>query len=193
MVQTPPSLKITPVNGTTSVFKEDYDLDGKSYRLDPIQRIEKIGGLSAMEKAAMEDVFGTYAKRVPIHKRVSKQEIELLVQRELENRGVDIEFEYGVYSNGLPTKVKSRKFKYSESNVYKSHMFMDIEGNSTFDLLVSFPKKKRFLGAIHTRFGIVVTFIYIDNCCCVFRGYISIDKTKADIGNKNGFHQQYDA
>ena len=59
---------------TTSVFKEDYDLDGKSYRLDPIQRIEKIGGLSAMEKAAMEDVFGTYAKRVPIHKRVSKQE-----------------------------------------------------------------------------------------------------------------------
>lgn len=130
---------------TTSVFKEDYDLDGKSYRLDPIQRIEKIGGLSAMEKAAMEDVFGTYAKRVPIHKRVSKQEIELLVQRELENRGVDIDFEYGVYSNGLPTKVKSRKFKYAEANIYKSHMFTDIEGNSTFDLLVSFPKKKRFL------------------------------------------------
>lgn len=130
---------------TTSVFKEDYDLDGKRYRLDPIQRIEKIGGLSAMEKAAMEDVFGTYAKRVPIHKRVSKQEIELLVQRELENRGVAIDFEYGVYSNGLPTKVKSRKFKYSEINIYKSHMFTDIEGNSTFDLLVSFPKKKRFL------------------------------------------------
>ncbi len=130
---------------TTSVFKEDYDLDGKGFRLDPIQRIEKIGELSSMEKAAMEDMFGTFAKKVPIHKRVSKQEIELLVQRELENRGYDIDFEYGVYSNGLPTKVKSRKFKYSETNIYKSHMFTDIEGNSTFDLLVSFPKKKRFL------------------------------------------------
>ncbi|MEP2281365.1 HAMP domain-containing sensor histidine kinase, partial [Maribacter sp.] len=86
-----------------------------------------------------------HAKRVPIHKRVSKQEIELLLKRELENRGVDIAFEYGVYSNGLPTKVKSSKFKYAESNIYKSPMFVDFEGVSNFDLLISFPKKKRFL------------------------------------------------
>ncbi|MFS4457059.1 sensor histidine kinase [Maribacter sp. 2304DJ31-5] len=130
---------------TTSIFKEDFDLDGKRYRLDPIQRVEKIGGLSAMEKAAMEDMFGTYAKRVPIHKRVSKQEIELLLVRELENRGVGINFEYGIYSNELPTKVKSKKFKYAKDNIYKSPMFTDIEGGSSFDLLVSFPKKKRFL------------------------------------------------
>jgi len=90
-------------------------------------------------------MFNTFAQRVPIHERVSTQEIELLVQRELENRGVDINFEYGVFSNGFPTKVKSKKFKYSEKNIYKSAMFADFEGNSNFDLLVSFPKKKRFL------------------------------------------------
>ncbi|PIB23843.1 two-component sensor histidine kinase [Maribacter sp. 4U21] len=130
---------------TTSIFKEDYDLDGKGYRLTPIQRIEKIGGLSKIDKVAMEEMFNTFAQRVPIHERVSTQEIELLVQRELENRGVDIDFEYGVFSNGFPTKVKSKKFKYSEKNIYKSAMFADFEGNSNFDLLVSFPKKKRFL------------------------------------------------
>ncbi|MFS4417133.1 sensor histidine kinase [Maribacter sp. 2307ULW6-5] len=130
---------------TTSIFKEDFDLDGKRFRLNPIQRVEKIGGLSAMEKAAMEDMFGTYAKRVPIHKRVSKQEIELLLQRELENRGLGINFEYGVYSNGLPTKVKSRRFKYVKENVYRAPMFTDLEGSSSFSLLVSFPKKKGFL------------------------------------------------
>jgi len=130
---------------TTSIFKEDYDMDGKGYRLTPVQRIEKIGGLSKFDKIALEDMFNSYAKREPIHKRVSNQEIELLMQRELENRGVDISFEYGIYSNGLPTKVKSKKFKYSENNIYKAHMFEDIEGSSKFDLLVSFPEKKRFL------------------------------------------------
>ncbi len=94
---------------------------------------------------ALKDLFNSYAKREPIHKRVSKQEIELLMQRELENRGLEISFEYGVYSNGLPTKVKSKKFKYSKRNIYKAHMFTDMEGSSNFDLLVSFPEKKRFL------------------------------------------------
>ncbi len=131
---------------TTSIFKEDYDLDGnKSFMLTPQQRVEKIGGLSEFDKLALKDLFNSYAKREPIHKRVSKQEIELLMQRELENRGVGISFEYGVYSNGLPTKVKSKKFKYSEKNIYKAHMFTDMEGSSNFDLLVSFPEKKRFL------------------------------------------------
>lgn len=130
---------------TTSIFKEDYDLDGKGYRLTPIQRYEKANGLSEFDKLAMDDLFSSFAKKVPIHQRVSKQEIELLMQRELENRGIDIKFEYGVYSNGLPTKVKSKKFKYSKENIYKAHMFMDMEGSSNFDLLVSFPEKKRFL------------------------------------------------
>lgn len=130
---------------TTSIFKEDYDLDGKGFRLTPQQRVEKIGGLSEFDKLALKDLFSSRAKSVPIHVRVSTQEIELLMQRELENRGIAISFEYGVYSNGLPTKVKSKKFKYSEQNIYKAHMFTDMEGSSNFDLLVSFPEKKRFL------------------------------------------------
>lgn len=130
---------------TTAIFKEDYGLDGKGLQLTAQQKLEKIGGLTAMEKAAYEDVFREYAKKVPIHKRVSKQEIELLLERELQNHSLDLDFEYGVYSRGLPTKVKSKKFKFSESTLYKSPVFKDSEGNSSFSLLISFPKKKRFL------------------------------------------------
>ncbi len=130
---------------TTTIFKEDFGLDAKEYRLTPIQKLEKIGGLSVVEKAAFEDVFSEFAKKVPIHKRVSKQEIELLLSRELKNRGVDIDYEYGIYSKGLPTKVKSRRFKYAETKVYKTLFFKDSEGNSNFSLLISFPKKKGFL------------------------------------------------
>lgn len=130
---------------TSVIFRENFDLDGKNLSLTPIQKIEKIGGLSSLEKAAFDDMFMEYAKKVPIHKRVSKQEIELLLNRELANRGFDIEYEYGVYSRGLPTKVKSRKFKFSESTIYESDIFRDSEGNTNFSLMINFPKKKRFL------------------------------------------------
>ena len=130
---------------TTTVFKEDFGLDGKSYKLTPLQKLEKIGGLSKMELAQYDDVFMEYAKRVPIHKRVSKQELELLLSRELENRGMDLDYEYGVYSQGYPTKVKSKKFKFGKTSMYKGPLFRDSEGNNDFSLLLTFPKKKRFL------------------------------------------------
>ena len=93
---------------TKAVFKEEFGLDGKSYSLTPIQKAEKIGGLSSIDKAVWEDVFMEYAKSRPIHKRVSKTEIELLLTQELRNRDIDIDFEYGVYSQGYPTKVQSK-------------------------------------------------------------------------------------
>lgn len=130
---------------TKAVFKEEYGLDGKSYSLTPIQRAEKIGGLSRIDKAAWEDVFMEYAKTRPIHKRVSNQELELLLSQELKNRNIDIDYEYGVYSQGYPTKVRSKKFKFSGSKMYKAPIFKDSEGFTNFSLLLTFPKMKKFL------------------------------------------------
>ncbi len=130
---------------TKTIFKEEYGLDGKAYRLSPIEKWEKVGGISAMEKAMFDDVYRVYADRVPIHERVSREEIELLLDQELESRNLDIEYEYGVYSRGLPTKIKSRKFRLDQNSVYKAPVFRDSEGATDFALLISFPDKKDFL------------------------------------------------
>ena len=130
---------------TKAVFKEEFGLDGKSYSLTPIQKAEKIGGLSSIDKAVWEDVFMEYAKSRPIHKRVSKKEIELLLAQELKNREIDIDFEYGVYSQGFPTKVQSKKFKFTDTKMYRAPIFKDSEGSTNFSLLLTFPKMKRFL------------------------------------------------
>jgi len=63
----------------------------------------------------------------------------------LENYGLEIDFEYGVYSKGLPTKVRSKKFKPAESTSFAAPIFKDSEGNTDFSLLINFPKKERFL------------------------------------------------
>ena len=134
------------------IFKEEFGLDGKSYKLNPIQKLEKVGGLSSIDKAVFDDVYREYAENVPIHKRVTKQEIELLLDREFDNRSIDIDYEYGIYSRGLPAKVKSKWFKYSKSNIYKAPVFKDSEGQSDFYLLLTFPKKKKFLiSLLHLR------------------------------------------
>ncbi|MEZ4808768.1 MAG: HAMP domain-containing sensor histidine kinase [Allomuricauda sp.] len=130
---------------TKAIFKEEYGLDGKSYSLTPIQKAEKIGGLSKIDKAAWEDVFMEYAKSRPIHKRVSNQELELLLSQELKNRNIDIDYEYGVYSQGYPTKVRSKRFKFSGTKMYNAPIFKDSEGNSNFSLLITFPTMKKFL------------------------------------------------
>ncbi len=130
---------------TKTIYKEEFGLDGKRYKLNPIQKLEKVGGLSSIDKAVFDDVYREYAENVPIHKRVTKQEIELLLDREFQNHAINIDYEYGIYSRGYPTKVKSKRFKYSKFNIYKSPIFKNSEGNSNFSLLLTFPKKKKFL------------------------------------------------
>ena len=130
---------------TKTVFREEYGLDGKSYRLNPIVRLEEVGGIPMMEKLAFEDVYREFAEKIPIHERVSKTEIELLLARELADHNLAIDFEYGVYSRGLPTRIRSSKFKYDGSEDFKAPLFRDIEGSTDYDLLVAFPKQKKFI------------------------------------------------
>jgi two-component system phosphate regulon sensor histidine kinase PhoR len=58
---------------------------------------------------------------------------------------VNTGFEFGIYSNGLATKVKSDKFHYDTSTTYSIPIFSDNEGNTKYQLLVAFPQKKKFL------------------------------------------------
>lgn len=130
---------------TKTIFKADYGLDGEQYALTPIQKWEKIGGLSQFHKLAIEDTFLEFAKSTPIHKRITREELELLLGQELKDRGVEIGYEYGVYSRGFPTKIRSKKFEFAKTTMYKTPILRDSEGNANFSLLVSFPEKKRFL------------------------------------------------
>ncbi|RAV29118.1 sensor histidine kinase [Sinomicrobium soli] len=129
---------------STIIYEEGIDIDGKK-TYTPSERIEKIGGMTAIDKAQFETYFQHYAKRKPISERVSDQEIQLLLQRELSEAGIDLDFEYGVYGNDLATKVRSRGFELSESTRYKVPIFLDEEGKTDFALLVTFPQKKKFL------------------------------------------------
>ncbi|MFI2743458.1 sensor histidine kinase [Zhouia sp. PK063] len=127
----------------SQILKKDQ-IDGKT-KLTPIQTIESMGRWTKEASILFASAYRQSSSRIPIHKRVTNREIELLLKRELNDQGIDLDFEYAVESNGLATKIRSKRFNDIDGTRYKSKLFIDNNGDSKYDLLVSFPDKKRFL------------------------------------------------
>ncbi len=121
-------------------------IDGQGSLVDPPkEQYVKISRVDKAQKAKLEPAFEAITSRMPIHKRVSNEEITYRLSNELERRGIETNFKYGIYSNGLATQVKSGYFRKEAGKSYKVPMFADDDGNSNFQLFVSFPEKKSFI------------------------------------------------
>lgn len=113
--------------------------------ITPDVKIEKSGNLDILDQAQFEIFYKDVASAKPLQERVSKEQLQKLLTTELDIFGVKTPFEFGVYSNGLATKIKSDKFRYDKDATYTIPIFRDNEGNNRYQLLVSFPQKKKFL------------------------------------------------
>jgi two-component system phosphate regulon sensor histidine kinase PhoR len=130
----------------TEVYNNNnIDNSGVQQSLIPDVRIEKSGNLDVLDNAQFEIFFKDIASAMPIQERVSKEMLRKLIKKELEEYGVNTKFEFGIYSNNLATKIKSNDFKYDKEATYSIPIFTDNEGNSKYQLLVTFPHKKKFL------------------------------------------------
>lgn len=131
---------------TTEVYN-DNKIDNSSVQntLIPDSKTQKYGSLDILDNAQFEISYKDIVSTMPIEERVSKENLNKLLSRELDEFGIKTQFEFGIYSNGLATKIKSQKFKFDKNNTYSIPVFTDIEGNNTYQLLVSFPHKKKFL------------------------------------------------
>jgi len=142
------------------VYKDRSIVDNNEYTNVPISKIYEIGNTPQIEMLQYEESFRDIATRIPMHKRVSKEEISILLSQEFKDRGLkDLEFEFGIYSSDLPTKVKTRKFKQDNSSVYKAPIFKDGVGESDFSLLISFPEERKFIVSSIAKMGIL-TFLF---------------------------------
>ena len=118
---------------------------GVQQKLSPDVKIRKSGKLDVLDNAQFEIFFKDIASVMPIQERISNEKLAKLLKTELEEYGVNTPFEFGVYNNGIATKIKSESFIYNKNNTYSIPIFSDNEGNSKYQLLVSFPNKKKFL------------------------------------------------
>ena len=130
--------------------------------VSPEERIYEIARLSRLENIQLENYFKDIAPSMPIYQRVTKNEIRINLKNELTERGVNIDFEFGVYGDGLATKVKSDRFRKENGKSYQVPLFIDDSGNSNYQLYVSFPKKNEYiLASISNILVLAAIFILI--------------------------------
>lgn len=131
----------------TEVYDNRNILDnsGLNQSSIPDLKIEKDGNLDVLNKAQLQISYKDYASALPIDERISKEKLNNLLKKQLVEHGVKTKFEFGIYSNGIATKIKSDDFHYDKEATYNVPIFVDNEGNSKYELLVTFPHKKKFL------------------------------------------------
>jgi len=125
---------------------EKIEFNSKDFsELSPKDRMVKVERLDRYDKLELENIFKNIVSRTPIHDRVSNNEIRFNLDNELRARNIDTRFEYGVFSDGVITKVKSDGFEEKRGYTYMVPMFVTDEEESDYELYVSFPDKKEYI------------------------------------------------
>ncbi|KAF2517981.1 sensor histidine kinase [Flavobacterium foetidum] len=131
----------------TEVYNNNNGIDNNplGQSIIPDLKIEKSGSLDILNKMQQEITLKDIAGALPLDERISAPKLNSLLKKELEEYGVKTKFEFGVLNSGLATKIKSEGFHYDKDASYQVPIFTDNEGNSNYELYVTFPHKKKFL------------------------------------------------
>jgi two-component system phosphate regulon sensor histidine kinase PhoR len=144
----PDSVRIKKIsaNRKTEVFSGNpIDKSGIQNKITPDLTIQKSGNLEILENAQFDIFYKDISALTPIQDRVNKEDLYKLINAELKTYGVKTPFEFNVYSNGLATTIKSNDFRVDKDATYSIPIFQDNEGKNQYQLLTTFPQKKKFL------------------------------------------------
>ncbi|MEN3322433.1 HAMP domain-containing sensor histidine kinase [Mariniflexile soesokkakense] len=124
-----------------------YQNSGSSLDLDlsTNDKLLLLDKMSSTDEIVFEDIYKDLASRLPIHKRVTKEEIQKLLSEKLKEDSINIDFEFAIYSNDLATRVRSDNFENNDASVFSVFMFYNESNQSTYKLLVSFSDDKKFI------------------------------------------------
>ncbi|MEJ2113139.1 MAG: HAMP domain-containing sensor histidine kinase [Flavobacteriaceae bacterium] len=127
----------------TKIFKSS-DIENNS-SFSPEERLLLTEKISRSDEIVFETTYKDIAYRTPIHKRVSKDEIEELLFRKLRQVDIDIDYEFAIYANDLATKVQSDGFELQKASTYSVPIFYNENNISNYNLLVNFPERNKFI------------------------------------------------
>ena len=151
------SKKTDYFKGTFITGKNDFKstLDEKKF-----SNIDLEGEL---DRKLFSDVYKDfYKKTFSIEERINNREINFILKEELERNNINIDYKYGVYNNGLATKLKSGYYTIDPDKSFNYPLFIDNEGMSDYTLYIDFPEKnKHILSDISYILLLSLFFIFI--------------------------------
>ncbi|MDA9211927.1 HAMP domain-containing histidine kinase [Flavobacteriaceae bacterium] len=130
---------------TTIVNKNIFDR--RENRLNAsISKLKSVEDIDLFKFEKYKSAFQEYASSLPIHKRTTSREIQILLNNGFNDRNIITPYEFGIYSNGLSTKVKSNNYMEVQSGPKYSIPFLNDKSSSvSYNLIVSFPDKQQYV------------------------------------------------
>lgn len=126
---------------------DDVDESATTEILD--NRLSQLLRMSPLEKEYLKQEVLRFGSKNPIHLRIPKKVLSQYITEALENRNLDTDFEYGVYSHSLATKVKTEDFELKSNSTYGLPIFEDLVQGNDYYLYINFPQKNKvILGSI---------------------------------------------
>ena len=114
----------------------------------------KIHSSNEFAKAEIDNIDNRYLETTfkdisviePIYKRIPIDSLRNWIRYELDKRGIDYRYEFGVLNDGILTKVHSKHFKPDDKRFkyYKFKIFPDNSGKTKYELVLSFNKNELF-------------------------------------------------
>ncbi len=149
-----------------SLDNSNFSEVSKGFNADtqPDQTIEKEGELNDFNRRSLDIALNDIVSTYPIEDRITNEDIKEKLEQKLKQNGINTHFEYGVYSNGLTTTIRSDRFIYDENKTFSTPILQDYENNTKYQLYVSFPEKSRFIFSDLLPFvlvSLIFTFVII--------------------------------
>lgn len=141
------SIEFKKVTNNKSITKLLSSLDGSQGQTQSIQEV--FSRLRDYERKQFEDAFSVQAARMPIHQRVSSEEMANVLKEELDALSIRTPFDFAIFDANLATSVRSEGFHMDPEKTYKVPLFVNKLMRTNYELYVNFPEKgKEVIGSM---------------------------------------------
>ena len=138
------SILISSVSSENEVYKVKKSTNNTELsKVNEVERFTFYNNLTKIDKITLEDTYHNKVK--PIDTRLSNASIRDVLSSELSNLGIDIGYEFGVFSDGELTTIKSKKFRKTVGNTFVAPLFTSDRHKNDYNLQVTFPKKEHYV------------------------------------------------
>jgi signal transduction histidine kinase len=132
-------VKNTTIINKNDVFNRENNIATSVEKIKTIERMN-------IANQRIRSTFKDYTANTPIHKRLNIQELDYVLKREFDAKMIVTPYEFGIYDNGLATKIKSNNYSEAQEGYrYSIPIFQDEKGLRNYELIVSFPEKDQYV------------------------------------------------
>jgi len=125
-----------------TTFFDELGIDQSKVTLQ--KRIDRVNELPEYSIAQLDEIYKYLANKKPIHQRLDYKQVNLILAQELFDKGLNLDYEFAVYSNDLATSVHSEEYELLKNIEYSTRLFDD-NNIGSFNLRLTFPGKKKYL------------------------------------------------